>query len=166
MKLIDCEYTFDRNKLIFYFTAEGRIDFRELVKEVWAVRAQSVICPSALPEANVPELLEKIIKEKAYKQDYDSLTTQLLEENVPYDTVIAALKRIADSSLFENNWKLRNQPQDFPWSPVANPFICITDTLLPKNKKVRFLGNSIFSLYTKWERFHLQPAAKNASIAN
>lgn len=141
-------------------------NFRELVKEVWAVRAQSVICPSALPEANVPELLEKIIKEKAYKQDYDSLTTQLLEENVPYDTVIAALKRIADSSLFENNWKLRNQPQDFPWSPVADPFICITDTLLPKNKKVRFLGNSIFSLYTKWERFHLQPAAKNASIAN
>ena len=32
MFLIDCEYTFDRNKLIFYFTAEGRIDFRELVK--------------------------------------------------------------------------------------------------------------------------------------
>lgn len=78
-------------------------NFRELVKEVRAVRAQSVVCPSALPEANVPELLEKIIKEKAYKQDYDSLTTQLLEENVPYDTVIAALKRIADSSLFENN---------------------------------------------------------------
>ena len=34
MFLIDCEYTFDRNKLIFYFTAEGRIDFRELVKDL------------------------------------------------------------------------------------------------------------------------------------
>lgn len=34
MYLIDCEYTFDRNKLIFYFTAEGRIDFRELVKDL------------------------------------------------------------------------------------------------------------------------------------
>ena len=78
-------------------------NFKELVKEVRAVRAQSVICPSALPEANVPELLEKIIKEKAYKQDYDSLTTQLLEENVPYDTVIAALKKVAENSLFENN---------------------------------------------------------------
>ena len=78
-------------------------NFRELVKEVRAVRAQSVICPSALPEADVPELLEKIIREKAYKQDYDSLTTQLLEENVPYDTVIAALKKVAESSLFENN---------------------------------------------------------------
>ena len=78
-------------------------NFRELVKEVRAVRAQSVVCPSALPEANVPELLKKIIKEKAYKQDYDSLTTQLLEENVPYDTVIAALKKVAENSLFENN---------------------------------------------------------------
>lgn len=34
MKLVDVEYTFDRNKLIFYYTAEGRIDFRELVKEL------------------------------------------------------------------------------------------------------------------------------------
>ena len=49
--------------------------------------------------------LKKIIKEKAYKQDYDSLTTQLLEENVPYDTVIATLKKVAESSIFENNSK-------------------------------------------------------------
>ncbi len=35
--LIDCEYTFDRNKLIFYFTAEGRIDFRELVKDLASI---------------------------------------------------------------------------------------------------------------------------------
>lgn len=34
MKLISSEYTFDRNKLIFYFTADGRIDFRELVKDL------------------------------------------------------------------------------------------------------------------------------------
>lgn len=34
MNLIDCEYTFDRNKLIFYFTAEGRVDFRNLVKDL------------------------------------------------------------------------------------------------------------------------------------
>ncbi len=37
MNLIDAEYTFDRNKLIFYFTAEGRIDFRELVKDLAAI---------------------------------------------------------------------------------------------------------------------------------
>ena len=34
MKLVEAEYTFDNNKLLFYFTAEGRVDFRELVKEL------------------------------------------------------------------------------------------------------------------------------------
>src|SRR5690625_1601988 len=34
MKVIDSEYTFDRNKVIFYFTAEGRVDFRQLVKDL------------------------------------------------------------------------------------------------------------------------------------
>ncbi|OGX42515.1 MAG: hypothetical protein A3H41_03610 [Omnitrophica WOR_2 bacterium RIFCSPLOWO2_02_FULL_45_28] len=34
MKLVDCEYSFDRSKAIFYFTAEGRVDFRDLVKEL------------------------------------------------------------------------------------------------------------------------------------
>lgn len=34
MKLVDCEYTFDGNKLIFYFIADGRVDFRDLVKDL------------------------------------------------------------------------------------------------------------------------------------
>ena len=37
MKLVDVEYTFDRNKVIFYFTAEGRVDFRNLVKDLAAI---------------------------------------------------------------------------------------------------------------------------------
>lgn len=37
MKLIDVEYTFDNNKILFYFTADGRVDFRELVKDLAAV---------------------------------------------------------------------------------------------------------------------------------
>ncbi len=37
MKLVDVEYTFDRNKLLFYFTADGRVDFRELVKDLASV---------------------------------------------------------------------------------------------------------------------------------
>ena len=37
MKLVDVEYTFDRNKIIFYFTAEGRVDFRDLVKDLAAI---------------------------------------------------------------------------------------------------------------------------------
>ncbi len=37
MKLVDVEYTFDGNKILFYFTADGRVDFRELVKDLAAV---------------------------------------------------------------------------------------------------------------------------------
>lgn len=37
MKLVDVEYTFDRSKVIFYFTSDGRVDFRELVKDLAAV---------------------------------------------------------------------------------------------------------------------------------
>jgi len=37
MKLVDVEYTFDRSKLIFYFTADGRVDFRELVKDLASI---------------------------------------------------------------------------------------------------------------------------------
>ena len=37
MKLVDVEYTFDHNKILFYFTADGRIDFRELVRDLAAV---------------------------------------------------------------------------------------------------------------------------------
>jgi cell fate regulator YaaT (PSP1 superfamily) len=37
MKLVDVEYTFDRNKIIFYFTADGRVDFRNLVKDLAAI---------------------------------------------------------------------------------------------------------------------------------
>ena len=37
MKLVDVEYTFDNSKLLFYFTADGRVDFRELVKDLASV---------------------------------------------------------------------------------------------------------------------------------
>jgi cell fate regulator YaaT (PSP1 superfamily) len=37
MKVVDCEYTFDCNKLVIYFTAEGRVDFRELVRDLASV---------------------------------------------------------------------------------------------------------------------------------
>ena len=50
---------------------------------------------------HIPKLIEKIIEEKAYKPDYDALTTQLLEEKVSYDTVIGALKQIAESDWFK-----------------------------------------------------------------
>ena len=44
MRLIDVEFTFDVNKIIFYFTADGRIDFRELVKDLAAVSVPVSSC--------------------------------------------------------------------------------------------------------------------------
>lgn len=76
-------------------------NFKNLVNEVRSIRTQSPICPSALPDANVPQLLEQIITEKAYKNDYDTLTTQLLEESIPYEVAINALKYIAQSDIFK-----------------------------------------------------------------
>ena len=64
------------------------------------IHEQSPICPSALPDVNVPQLLEQIIEEKAYKNDYENLTTQLLEEQLSYDVVISSLKNIAHSEIF------------------------------------------------------------------
>lgn len=37
MKLVDVEYTFDRNKVVFFFTADGRVDFRDLVKDLASI---------------------------------------------------------------------------------------------------------------------------------
>lgn len=75
--------------------------FKDLVHEVRSIRAQSPVCPSAVPDVNIPQLLDQIIEEKAYKSDYDTLTTQLLEEPLSYDTVISSLKAIAQSDIFK-----------------------------------------------------------------
>lgn len=75
--------------------------FKNLVHEVRSVRAQSIICPSARPDVNISQLLEQIIVEKAYKNDYDNLTSQLLDEPLSYDDVITSLKDIASSEIFK-----------------------------------------------------------------
>lgn len=61
MKLIDAEYTFDNNKVLFYFTADGRIDFRELVKDlaaVFRIRIERVESVHVGTTKEVQELLE------------------------------------------------------------------------------------------------------------
>lgn len=75
-------------------------NFRELVREVRAIRGQSNICPSAQNEVNISLLLMEIIEKKVYKNDYDNLTIQLLEERVSYEMVIKALEKIVDSKVF------------------------------------------------------------------
>ena len=75
---------------------------KNLVSEVRKVRSQSKICLSAQNEIQVPILLKEIIQKKVYKNDYDKLTMQLLEEQIPYETAIQALEKISDSTLFAN----------------------------------------------------------------
>lgn len=75
--------------------------FKGLVKEVREVRAQTNICPSAQPGVNVPELLHFLIDNKIYREDYNLITARILEENIPYETAIEALKLVADSRMFE-----------------------------------------------------------------
>lgn len=76
-------------------------NLRNLISEVRKIRAESNICPSAKSEINIPELINKIITEKAYQSDYETLTIQLLEENISYNTTITTLEKIKQSKLFE-----------------------------------------------------------------
>lgn len=75
--------------------------FKALVKEVRNVRAMTKICPSAQPEINVPEILEVLVKDEVYKEDYKNITVRILEEDVSYETAIEAVKTIAASGMFE-----------------------------------------------------------------
>lgn len=65
-----------------------------------AVRKQAAICPSAQDDVDVSELLEKIVTDGVYKTDYTNLTLHLLEEQIPYEEVIKAIRVIAESNIF------------------------------------------------------------------
>lgn len=75
-------------------------EFKELVKEVRSVRAKTNICPSAKPEVNVPEMLNFLVENKIYKEDYENITVRILEEDVSYDEAIEAVRKIASSGMY------------------------------------------------------------------
>ena len=68
---------------------------------MWGVRAMTNICPSAQPDVNVPEMLNFLIENEIYKEDYENITARILEEDVSYDVAIEAVKKIAASGMFE-----------------------------------------------------------------
>lgn len=76
-------------------------EFRALIQEVRSVRAMTNICPSAQPEVNVSEMLNFLIENEIYKDDYEKITARILEEDVNYETAIEAVKKIAVSGMFE-----------------------------------------------------------------
>ena len=77
-------------------------DLKKLVKEVREVRAKNVtICHSAQPGVDVPSVLMEIVEKEIYRADYESVTSRILEEQISYDTAIGAVRRIAESGLFD-----------------------------------------------------------------
>ena len=76
-------------------------EFKNLIKNVRSVRAMTNICLSAQLEVNVPELLNFLIENKVYRDDYEKVIARILEEDVNYETTIKAVKEIAASGLFE-----------------------------------------------------------------
>ena len=76
-------------------------EFKNLIKDVRSVRAMTNICPSAQPEVNVPELLNFLIENEVYRDDYEKVTARILEEDVNYETAIKAVKELAVSGLFK-----------------------------------------------------------------
>ena len=92
-------HIYDIYRLIKYVPLNN--EFKNLVSEVRQVRAQTNICPLAQPGVNIPEVLNFIIDNNIYKEDYNTITVRILEENVSYETAIEALKMIAVSRMFE-----------------------------------------------------------------
>ena len=93
-------HLYDIYKLLPLVTQDN--SFKKLVKEVRQVRALSPVCSSAKPDVDVVELLKRIVSENVYKSDYENITENLLEEDLKYETVIPALKQIAENGMFVN----------------------------------------------------------------
>lgn len=75
-------------------------ELAELVPEVRAVRSELPVCPSAKEGVAVTDILNEIIEKQAYKTDYEEITLGLLFVPETYDTVIQAMKKLADSGIW------------------------------------------------------------------
>ena len=74
--------------------------FESLITSVRNERSKSPICVSAKPDININIVLLDIIDSKAYLEDYNKLTKQLLGETIEYDETTLALQKIVDYNLF------------------------------------------------------------------
>ena len=74
---------------------------KDLFEVVRKERSGHDACLSAQEGVNLKDLLQKIIDENTYKNDYETITTGLLFEKVPYETAISALQKIIDSGFID-----------------------------------------------------------------
>ncbi len=90
-------HIYDLNKLM---TVIEWKNLSELVSEVRKERRINKTCVSAQPGISIPEILHEIVTTDYFKDDYESVTSLLLNEKVSYEDAILAIKQIADDSLF------------------------------------------------------------------
>lgn len=76
-------------------------DLKILVHQVRGLRADMAICPSAKAGIDIPGILKRIIEEKVYMEDYESITSYFQNQPLVYDKAITALAQIAESDIFE-----------------------------------------------------------------
>ena len=92
-------HLYDIYKIVNYIGVTEKT--AKLIPEVRAVRAELPICPSAKEGVCITYILNEIIKNRAYKSDYENITVGLLFVPETYDTVIQSLKQLADSGIWD-----------------------------------------------------------------
>ena len=91
-------HLYDIHKLLPLIKLDS--EFRDLVVEVREGRLESKVCHSAKAGINPNEILNKIIAENTFKEDYEAVTDNLLNEIIAYGDVIASLKIVVSSEIF------------------------------------------------------------------
>lgn len=95
-------HIYDIYKLLPLVEQDSR--FKKLIHEVRIIREQMSICPSAQKGINIPEVLQKIIREEIYRSDYQDITAYFQNEQIDYETAIGSLKQIAESGMFKDEY--------------------------------------------------------------
>ena len=78
-------------------------EYRHLIHEVRIERTKNDICPSAKQGVRISEILNSLIKNEAYRNDYESVTSRILEEEVSYEMTVDALRNIIESGIFDES---------------------------------------------------------------
>ena len=91
-------HVYDIHKLLDVVTLDDAM--KKLVQDVREERKPHVNCRSAKNGIDMNALLQEIVNKAVYRQDYEDITAKILFEEVPYETVTAALQKIIDSGIF------------------------------------------------------------------
>jgi len=78
-------------------------EYSHLIHEVRIERTKNDICPSAKQGVRISEILNSLIKNEAYRNDYESVTSRILEEEVSYEMTVDALRNIIESGIFDES---------------------------------------------------------------